>query len=81
MGNMRVRVNVSRNEELQRLMLCCYCIIATLSATFFESSPENPPAQKADLILPISTLINTDGDQASVPPDFSVRILLEFPEL
>lgn len=52
-------------------------IIATVEATFFASSTENPPAPRADLIVPISTLLNTTGDDASVPPGFSVSVLAE----
>ena len=45
---------------------------ATLHATFFASSAEHPPAPKADLIIPVSTLANDTGNDASVPPTFSV---------
>lgn len=47
--------------------------IATLTATFFASSPEHPPAPKADVIIPVTTLANDTGNDASVPPIFSVR--------
>ena len=47
-------------------------ITATLHATFFESSSEHPPAPKADVIIPVSTLANNTGNDASVPPTFSV---------
>ena len=47
-------------------------IAATLHATFFESSAAHPPAPKADVIIPVSTLANNTGNDASVPPTFSV---------
>ncbi|KAI0748346.1 peptide N-acetyl-beta-D-glucosaminyl asparaginase amidase A-domain-containing protein [Daedaleopsis nitida] len=47
---------------------------ATLHATFFASSRENPPAPKADLIIPVSTLANDTGNDASVPPAFSLNV-------
>ncbi|KAJ3919138.1 peptide N-acetyl-beta-D-glucosaminyl asparaginase amidase A-domain-containing protein [Lentinula edodes] len=46
----------------------------TVAATYFESSAEYPPAEKADIIIPISTLSNTTADDASVPPAFSLNI-------
>ncbi|KAJ4487951.1 peptide N-acetyl-beta-D-glucosaminyl asparaginase amidase A-domain-containing protein [Lentinula aciculospora] len=46
----------------------------TVIATYYESSAEHPPAKKADMIIPISTLSNTTGDDASVPPTFSLNI-------
>jgi hypothetical protein len=45
---------------------------ATLHATFYASSAKYPPAKKADLIIPIATLANDTGAQASVPPQFNV---------
>ncbi|KAI0709482.1 peptide N-acetyl-beta-D-glucosaminyl asparaginase amidase A-domain-containing protein [Earliella scabrosa] len=46
----------------------------TLHATFFASSAEHPPAPKADLIIPVSTLANDTGNDASVPPAFSLNV-------
>jgi Peptide N-acetyl-beta-D-glucosaminyl asparaginase amidase A len=46
--------------------------IARLEATFFASSPEYPPAPRADLIVPLTTFANNTGNDASVPPGFSV---------
>ena len=46
--------------------------IAILDATFYASSSEHPPASKADIIIPITTMANDTGDDASVPPTFSV---------
>ncbi|EKM55502.1 uncharacterized protein PHACADRAFT_256166 [Phanerochaete carnosa HHB-10118-sp] len=48
----------------------------TLHATFFASSAQNPPAPRADLIVPITTLANNTGNDASVPPIFSLNITL-----
>ncbi len=45
---------------------------AVLHATYYASSPKHPPAKKSDLIVPLSTLLNNTGNQASVPPGFSV---------
>ncbi|KAG6900891.1 hypothetical protein C0993_010010 [Termitomyces sp. T159_Od127] len=45
-------------------------------ATYYASSEEIPPANKADLIVPISTLANNTGNEASVPPSFSRNISL-----
>ncbi|KAG5642949.1 hypothetical protein DXG03_001830, partial [Asterophora parasitica] len=45
-------------------------------ATFYASSYKNPPAKKADLIIPLSTLANNTGSQASVPPSFSRNVTL-----
>ncbi|KAG6814345.1 hypothetical protein H0H92_010930 [Tricholoma furcatifolium] len=47
-----------------------------VEATYYASSEKNPPAKKADLIIPISTLANNTGDDASVPPSFSRNITL-----
>ncbi|KAI0093521.1 peptide N-acetyl-beta-D-glucosaminyl asparaginase amidase A-domain-containing protein [Irpex rosettiformis] len=46
----------------------------TLHATFFASSPAHPPAPRADVIIPVTTLLNTTGDEASVPPAFSLNV-------
>ncbi|KIP09483.1 hypothetical protein PHLGIDRAFT_126231 [Phlebiopsis gigantea 11061_1 CR5-6] len=46
----------------------------TLYATFYTSSPQHPPAQHADLIIPVTTLANNSGDVASVPPAFSLNV-------
>ncbi|KAF5365715.1 hypothetical protein D9758_003342 [Tetrapyrgos nigripes] len=48
----------------------------TLYATYYESSSVHPPASKADLIVPISTLANDTGNDASVPPSLSRNITL-----
>ncbi|KAJ7774606.1 peptide N-acetyl-beta-D-glucosaminyl asparaginase amidase A-domain-containing protein [Mycena maculata] len=47
-----------------------------LHATFFASSPANPPAKQANTIIPLSTLSNTSGNDASVPPGFSINVTL-----
>ncbi|KAI9451406.1 peptide N-acetyl-beta-D-glucosaminyl asparaginase amidase A-domain-containing protein [Lactarius psammicola] len=39
---------------------------------FFASSGHFPPAQRADLIVPLTTLASNTGDVASVSPAFSV---------
>ncbi|KAH9031937.1 peptide N-acetyl-beta-D-glucosaminyl asparaginase amidase A-domain-containing protein [Lactarius pseudohatsudake] len=48
----------------------------TLEATIFSGSSQFPPAQRADLIIPLTTLANNTGDEASVPPGFSVEVTL-----
>ncbi|THU91154.1 hypothetical protein K435DRAFT_841150 [Dendrothele bispora CBS 962.96] len=48
----------------------------TLHATYYASSPSHPPVEKADLIIPISTLANDTGNDASVPPALSRNITL-----
>ncbi|KAH9061967.1 peptide N-acetyl-beta-D-glucosaminyl asparaginase amidase A-domain-containing protein [Lactarius vividus] len=48
----------------------------TLEATIFSGSSLFPPAQRADLIIPLTTLANNTGDEASVPPGFSVEVTL-----
>ncbi|KAH9062603.1 peptide N-acetyl-beta-D-glucosaminyl asparaginase amidase A-domain-containing protein [Lactarius deliciosus] len=48
----------------------------TLEATIFSGSSRFPPAQRADLIIPLTTLANNAGDEASVPPGFSVEVTL-----
>ncbi|KAH9015483.1 peptide N-acetyl-beta-D-glucosaminyl asparaginase amidase A-domain-containing protein [Lactarius hengduanensis] len=48
----------------------------TLEATIFSNSSQFPPAQRADLIIPLTTLANNTGNQASVPPGFSVEVTL-----
>jgi hypothetical protein len=57
---------LSRNKGLYR--------IAVLHATYYASSDQHPPAKKSDLIVPLSTLLNNTGNDASVPPGFSVRL-------
>ncbi|KAF7778721.1 hypothetical protein Agabi119p4_3066 [Agaricus bisporus var. burnettii] len=47
-----------------------------LEATYYASSDEHPPAQQSDLIVPLSTLKNNTGNQASVPPGFSIDVTL-----
>ncbi|KAI8989648.1 peptide N-acetyl-beta-D-glucosaminyl asparaginase amidase A-domain-containing protein [Trametes punicea] len=46
----------------------------TLHATFFASSERHPPAPKANAIIPVSTLANDTGNEASVPPAFSLNV-------
>ncbi|KAH9030851.1 peptide N-acetyl-beta-D-glucosaminyl asparaginase amidase A-domain-containing protein [Lactarius deliciosus] len=48
----------------------------TLEATIFSGSSRFPPAQRADLIVPLTTRANTTGGEASVPPGFSVEVTL-----
>ncbi|KAH9031822.1 peptide N-acetyl-beta-D-glucosaminyl asparaginase amidase A-domain-containing protein [Lactarius hengduanensis] len=48
----------------------------TLEATIFSNSSQFPPAQRADLIVPLTTGANNTGNQASVPPGFSVEVTL-----
>ncbi|KAH9019710.1 peptide N-acetyl-beta-D-glucosaminyl asparaginase amidase A-domain-containing protein [Lactarius hengduanensis] len=48
----------------------------TLEATIFSNSSGFPPAQRADLIIPLTTGANNTGNQASVPPGFSVEVTL-----
>ncbi|CAL1705060.1 unnamed protein product [Somion occarium] len=45
-----------------------------LHATFFASSASHPPAPKADVIIPVTTLANDTGNDASVPPIFSLNV-------
>ncbi|KAJ7940635.1 peptide N-acetyl-beta-D-glucosaminyl asparaginase amidase A-domain-containing protein [Mycena leptocephala] len=48
----------------------------TVHATFYASSKQHPPAKKANTIIPLSTLSNTTGNDASVPPSFSINVTL-----
>ncbi|KAK7014861.1 peptide-N4-(N-acetyl-beta-glucosaminyl)asparagine amidase A [Favolaschia claudopus] len=48
----------------------------TLHATFYASSPAHPPAKQANTIIPLSTLANDTGNDASVPPSFSINVTL-----
>ncbi|KAH9062601.1 peptide N-acetyl-beta-D-glucosaminyl asparaginase amidase A-domain-containing protein [Lactarius deliciosus] len=48
----------------------------TLEATIFSGSSRFPPAQRADLIIPLTNLANNTGDEVSVPPGFSVEVTL-----
>ncbi|KAI0030815.1 peptide N-acetyl-beta-D-glucosaminyl asparaginase amidase A-domain-containing protein [Vararia minispora EC-137] len=48
----------------------------TLDATYFESSDAYPPAPRADLIVPLTTLANDTGNDASIPPGFSLNVTL-----
>ncbi|GLB34951.1 putative peptide N-acetyl-beta-D-glucosaminyl asparaginase amidase A [Lyophyllum shimeji] len=48
----------------------------TVHATFYASSNRHPAAKKADLIIPLSTLANNTGNEASVPPSFSRNVTL-----
>ncbi|KAF5358320.1 hypothetical protein D9756_001569 [Leucocoprinus leucothites] len=47
-----------------------------LHATYYASSDKHPPAQQSDLIVPLSTLRNDTGNDASVPPGFSIDVTL-----
>ncbi|KAF9454494.1 hypothetical protein P691DRAFT_655993 [Macrolepiota fuliginosa MF-IS2] len=47
-----------------------------LHATFYASSAQHPPAEQSDLIIPLSTLLNNTGNDASVPPGFSINVTL-----
>ncbi|PPR06641.1 hypothetical protein CVT26_001183 [Gymnopilus dilepis] len=47
-----------------------------LHATYYASSPAHPPAEKADLLVPISSLLNNTGNDVSVPPTFSLNVTL-----
>lgn len=53
---------------------------ATVSATFFASSLLHPPAPKSDLIMTLSTSNgnSVDDNAPSVPPDISVRPVMQF---
>lgn len=54
-------------------IMCANCTVtATLSATFYASSDDHPSAPRADTVIPVTTLANNTGDDASVPPIFSV---------
>lgn len=46
----------------------------TLHATFYASSAAHPPAPRANTIIPVTTLANNTGDDASVPPIFSLNV-------
>ncbi|KXN89258.1 Peptide-N4-(N-acetyl-beta-glucosaminyl)asparagine amidase A [Leucoagaricus sp. SymC.cos] len=48
-----------------------------LHATYYASSPRHPAAKQSDLIVPLSTLQNDTGNEASVPPGFSVSFTSE----
>lgn len=52
--------------------------LAVLHATFYASSPQHPPAKKADVLIPISNLRNDTGNDVSVPPAFSVILFPSF---
>ncbi|KAF9264679.1 hypothetical protein L218DRAFT_998188 [Marasmius fiardii PR-910] len=47
-----------------------------LHATFYASSANHPEAKKADAIFPLSTLAPDTGNDASVPPGFSINVTL-----
>ncbi|KAF9532985.1 peptide N-acetyl-beta-D-glucosaminyl asparaginase amidase A-domain-containing protein [Crepidotus variabilis] len=47
-----------------------------LYATFYASTPSHPPAQTADVLLPISNMKNDTGNDVSVPPGFSLNLTL-----
>ncbi|KAF8259671.1 peptide N-acetyl-beta-D-glucosaminyl asparaginase amidase A-domain-containing protein [Lactarius quietus] len=48
----------------------------TLEATFFASSSQFPSASRADMIVPLTTLANNTGEVVSIPPGFSVDVIL-----
>lgn len=48
----------------------------TVHATYHASSDQNPPAKQADLIIPLSSLLNNTGNQAYVPPAFNINVTL-----
>jgi len=48
----------------------------TLHATFYTSSAKYPATKQANMIIPIATLANNTGAQASVPPQFSTNVTL-----
>ncbi|KAG1756769.1 peptide N-acetyl-beta-D-glucosaminyl asparaginase amidase A-domain-containing protein [Suillus paluster] len=48
----------------------------TLYATFYASSGECPTAGQSNMIVPISTMLNNTGNEASVPPAFSLNVTL-----
>ncbi|KAJ8489678.1 hypothetical protein ONZ45_g13481 [Pleurotus djamor] len=48
----------------------------TLHATFYASSSRSPPAEQAHSIIPLSTRLNDTGNDASVPPGFSINVTL-----
>ncbi|KAJ6596897.1 peptide N-acetyl-beta-D-glucosaminyl asparaginase amidase A-domain-containing protein [Mycena vulgaris] len=48
----------------------------TLHATFYASSKKHPAAKQANTIIPLSTLSNTTGNDASVPPSFSINVTI-----
>lgn len=58
------------NVELTQLPYC----LAALYANFYASSHSAPPAQTADVLLPISNMRNDTGNDVSVPPTFSVGL-------
>lgn len=53
-----------------------YCASATLHATFYASSSTHPAAKQSNEIIPIATLANNTGAQASVPPQFTTNVTL-----
>ena len=54
----------------------CYHHLATLHATFYASSSAHPAAKQSNEIIPIATLVNNTGAQASVPPQFTTNVTL-----
>ncbi|KAG7092461.1 hypothetical protein E1B28_008813 [Marasmius oreades] len=47
-----------------------------LHATFYASSADHPAAKQADAIFPLSTFAPDTGNDASVPPGFSINVTL-----
>ncbi|KAH7889693.1 peptide N-acetyl-beta-D-glucosaminyl asparaginase amidase A-domain-containing protein [Phlebopus sp. FC_14] len=48
----------------------------TLYATFYAAAAQYPTAGQSTLIVPISTMLNNTGNEASVPPMFSMNLTL-----
>ncbi|KAF9227924.1 hypothetical protein BS17DRAFT_726591 [Gyrodon lividus] len=47
-----------------------------LYATFYSASEKYPTAGQSNLIVPISTMLNSTAEEASVPPAFSLNVTL-----
>ncbi|KAF7354571.1 Peptide-N4-(N-acetyl-beta-glucosaminyl)asparagine amidase A [Mycena sanguinolenta] len=60
--------------ELDNIIEARLQLFATLHATFYASSPAHPLAKQANTIIPLSTLANNTGNEASVPPSFSINV-------
>jgi len=64
--------------KLKDVHMRLHANLAVLHATYYASSDQHPPAPQSDLIVPLSTLLNNTGNDASVPPGFSVRTPNDF---
>ncbi|KAG2349899.1 hypothetical protein BDR05DRAFT_979958 [Suillus weaverae] len=64
--------------ELDNIVTSTYTGLyaTTLYATFYASSEEYPTAGQSNMIVPISTMRNNTGNEASVPPAFSLNVTL-----